>query len=123
MSGDTASPGLLGASPGPDVLVHEATYLEEHADRADTHLHSTAAGAARTAVHLGARGLALTHFSARLSDAAPSLAEAEAVLEGAMPCVTLEDGDRITVHPDGTVHHLRREDVGWQPLLLVEGRR
>ena len=123
VSGDTASPGLLGTAPGPDVLVHEATYLEEHADRADAHLHSTAAGAARTAQHLGARSLALTHFSARLSEAGPSLAEARTVLDGALPCVALGNGDRLTVHPDGTVHHLTREDVGWQPRLLVEGRR
>ncbi len=123
VSGDTASPGLLGTTPGPDILVHEATYLEEHANRADAHLHSTAAGAARTAQHLGARSLALTHFSARLSEAGPSLAEARTVLEGALPCVAMGDGDRLTVHPDGTVHHLTREDVGWQPRLLVEGRR
>ena len=123
VSGDTASPGLLGTTPGPDILVHEATYLEEHANRADAHLHSTAAGAARTAQHLGARSLALTHFSARLSEAGPSLAEARTVLEGALPCVAMGDGDRLTVHSDGTVHHLTREDVGWQPRLLVEGRR
>jgi ribonuclease Z len=104
-------------------LVHEATYLEEHADRADAHLHSTAAGAARTAHLLSARSLALTHFSARLSEAGPSLAEAQTVLDGALPCVALRDGDRLTVHPDGKVHHLIREDVGWQSRLLVEGRR
>ena len=109
--------------PGPDVLVHEATYLEEHADRAEGHLHSTAAGAARTALHLEARGLALTHFSARLADVGPSLAEAAAVLDGGVPCVALNDGDRLTVQPDGTVHHLSREDVGWESHLLVEGRR
>lgn len=123
VSGDTASPGLDSDLPGPDVLVHEATYLEEHADRAEGHLHSTAAGAARTALHLDARGLALTHFSARLADVAPSVAEAAAVLDGGVPCVALNDGDRLTVQPDGTVHHLSREDVGWDARLLVEGRR
>lgn len=123
ISGDTASPGLEGESTVPDVLVHEATYLEEHADRAANHLHSTAAGAARTAMRLGARSLALTHFSARLSDVSPSLSEAKAVLGDHAPCVALSDGDRMTVHPDGTVHHLKREDVGWDPRMLVEGRR
>ncbi|MGB1462427.1 MAG: MBL fold metallo-hydrolase [Candidatus Poseidoniaceae archaeon] len=123
VSGDTASPGLDSEQPGPDLLVHEATYLEEHADRAEAHLHSTAAGAARTALHLGARGLALTHFSARLSDVTPSLSEANAVLEAAVPCVALNDGDRLTVQTDGTVHHLSREEVGWEARLLVEGRR
>ena len=96
---------------------------EEHADRAEGHLHSTAAVAARTALHLDARGLALTHFSARLADVGPSVAEAAAVLGGSVPCVALNDGDRLTVQPDGTVHHLSREDVGWDARLLVEGRR
>ncbi len=123
VSGDTASPGLDSDRPGPDLLVHEATYLEEHADRAEGHLHSTAAGAARTALHLGSRGLALTHFSARLADVSPSVAEATAVLDGALPCVALNDGDRLTVQPDGTVHHLSRQDVGWDVRLLVESRR
>ena len=123
VSGDTASPGLDSDLPGPDVLVHEATYLEEHADRAEGHLHSTAAGAARTALHLGARGLALTHFSARLAEVGPSLGEAAAVLDGGVPCVALNDGDRLTVQPDGTVHHLSRGDIGWDAQVLVEGRR
>jgi len=123
VSGDTASPGLVDDAPSVDLLVHEATYLEEHADRAEGYLHSTAAGAARTALHLGVRSLALTHFSARLSDVGPSLAESMAVLDGQVPCVTLNDGDRLTVQSDGTVHHLKREDVGWDSRLLVEGRR
>ena len=43
VSGDTAPPAGQRFARA-DVLVHEATYLEEHADRAEGHLHSTAAG-------------------------------------------------------------------------------
>jgi ribonuclease Z len=50
---------------GADVLVTEATFLEEHADIASNHGHMTAAGAARFAKEMGVRTLILTHLSRR----------------------------------------------------------
>ena len=61
ISGDTAEQ----AADSGAILVHEATFLESHKDIANEHLHSTAAGAARTAIEWG-KHLALTHYSARL---------------------------------------------------------
>ena len=59
-----------------DLLVHEATYLSSYQALADQHLHSTAAGAARTAKKIGAKHLALTHYSARIDVVEASVHEA-----------------------------------------------
>jgi ribonuclease Z len=64
---------------GVDLLIHEATYLEELKDEAREYGHSTAAGAARVALEAGARRLLITHFSTRYPDPQPLLAEARAI--------------------------------------------
>ena len=62
-----------------DLVMHEATFTDEHAERAAQVGHSTARQAAEVARDAGAGRLLLTHFSARYSDPAPLVAEAREV--------------------------------------------
>ena len=68
ISGDTApTDAVVVVAHRADVLVHDATFLHEDADRAALTGHSTARQAAQVAADAEVRMLALTHLSARYS--------------------------------------------------------
>jgi ribonuclease Z len=80
-SGDTRPTlSVIEAARGADLLVHEATFGGDEAERAKETGHSTAAEAARVAHEAGVRRLVLTHISPRYNrDATELLAEARGV--------------------------------------------
>jgi ribonuclease Z len=66
LAGDTApSPVVLEAARDAEVLVHEATFLDEERERAQETAHSTALEAAELARDAEVSLLALTHLSNR----------------------------------------------------------
>jgi ribonuclease Z len=71
--------GLITLAKGADLLVHEATLMDELADRARRDGHSTPSQAARVAKQARVRRLILTHVSARYRDVAPMLKEARKI--------------------------------------------
>lgn len=95
-TGDTRPcKATIEAAIGADVLVHEATFSLEEADRAKETDHSTAHEAAEVARMAKARRLVLTHLSARYSrDAGPLLEEARSVFP---ETVVAKDGMEIDV--------------------------
>lgn len=83
--GDTRPcPGVEVLAKDADVLVHEATFMEDLAELAHEYYHSTAKQAAEAAVRGGVKSLFLTHFSSRYKDVEhlqPLLQEAKEVFE------------------------------------------
>ncbi|MCP5029415.1 MAG: MBL fold metallo-hydrolase [Actinomycetia bacterium] len=83
---------------GADLLLAEATYLDEHAGLAAAHGHLTAVQAARIAVEAGVRRLVLSHFSERYDDVEPFRSEAAALLADV---TVARDFDIVSFPPRG----------------------
>jgi ribonuclease Z len=75
VSGDTAEPceELRRLGHGATILVHEATFRDEHAADAAAKRHSTLGQALAAAAAMGVWRVLLTHFSARYSWHAPGV--------------------------------------------------
>ncbi|CCH54088.1 beta-lactamase domain protein [Fibrisoma limi BUZ 3] len=70
---------LIPQLQGVDLLYHEATFLEDNAQRATEVFHSTAQQAATIAARAGAGRLLIGHFSSRYKKFDPFLIEARTV--------------------------------------------
>jgi ribonuclease Z len=106
LTGDTAPSEMTAAvAHEADVLVHEATFLDEEADRARATGHSTALDAARLAAKAEVRLLALTHVSSRHT-AGAIRDEARQAFE---PTIVPRDFDRVLIPfaERGAPEHLR----------------
>jgi ribonuclease Z len=73
------SPSYLEAIKDVDLLYHEATFNQQHLERAKSTFHSTAQQAAQQAVLANCKYLLLGHFSSRYDDAHQHLLEARMV--------------------------------------------
>ena len=91
-----------------DLLVHEATFMEEDAERAAETRHSTAAQAAELAAAANVRMLALTHISPRYAGG-QMRDEARAAFENV---IVPRDFDRVEIpFPErGEPVHIRASD-------------
>ncbi|MFB6071963.1 MAG: ribonuclease Z [Halobacterium sp.] len=83
-TGDTRPhDAVVAAAEDADLLVHDATFADDAAGRADETGHSTAGQAAAVAARAGASALALTHVSSRYAgDARELKADAEDAFDG-----------------------------------------
>ncbi len=69
IAGDNDRPDLLVPYGPVDLLVHEATYLQEDFDRLERrYMHTTARELGEAAQKMGVRHLAATHFSTRYDE-------------------------------------------------------
>ena len=97
---DTAPcPQALELASGADLLIIEATYLDEHEHLARAHKHLTARQAARIAARAGAHHLVLTHISERYEHLQDQyfIDQAAQVFTG--PITAAQDLDRIDLPP------------------------
>ncbi|MDQ3644412.1 MAG: ribonuclease Z [Actinomycetota bacterium] len=108
LTGDTAPSDMtLAVAHGADLLVHEATFMEEEAARARETGHSTARAAAELAAGAGVGLLALTHLSSRYGGR-EVLDEARSAFERT---IVPRDFDRVEIpFPErGAPEHVRHE--------------
>ena len=79
---DTAyNEDLISLLKGVDLLYHEATFLEKHANLAKKTKHSTALQAAKIAAAANVKALLLGHYSSRYSEKLDFLKEASKVFD------------------------------------------
>ena len=97
-TGDTRpTAATVESADGADLLVHDATFASDNADRAARTAHATAVGAAEVANDAGAARLALVHLSSRYAgDATPIESEAAEVFQGECAFVP-DDGEAVDV--------------------------
>jgi ribonuclease Z len=111
LAGDSAPCEMTRAAAfGADLLVHEATFMEEEAERAQETRHSTARQAAEVAAGAQVGLLALTHLSPRYGGG-DVRAEARTVFERT---VVPRDFDRVVIpFPErGRPEHIRAPEAG-----------
>jgi len=96
-TGDTGpADSVVEAAEGADLLIHDATFADEAAERARETGHSTAREAAEVATRAGAERLVLTHVSPRYAgDASVLESEAREAFDGEV--VLARDGLEIAV--------------------------
>lgn len=93
-SGDTSpNEELIILARGADVLIHEATFLDELSERAEEDGHSTAAQAAEVAMKANVWRLVLTHISSRYPEQDAVLAEAKKMFENVIVASDLMEID------------------------------
>jgi ribonuclease Z len=100
-TGDTRpTDAVIDAAEDADLLVHDATFGDDHHDRAQKTAHSTAREAATVAREAGAKRLALTHLSTRYTGRGWQLEDQAAeVFDGEV--FMADDGTRVDVpYPD-----------------------
>jgi len=96
-TGDTRpTDAVAAAAEDADLLVHDATFADDWADRAKETAHSTAREAAAIADRAGAKRLALTHISTRYAgDHSPIEREAREHFDG--DAWVPDDGEKLEV--------------------------
>lgn len=91
-SGDTApNDDLIRMASGADILIHESTFLDDQAERAEEDGHTTASQAAEVAKRAGVGRLILTHISSRYPDPDVVLEEAKLVFENVIVAHDLKE--------------------------------
>ncbi|ELY98073.1 ribonuclease Z [Natrialba asiatica] len=96
-TGDTRpTAATVEVADEPDLLIHDATFAADRADRAAKTAHSTARQAAELASRAGADRLALMHLSSRYAGhTGDHLAEAREVFDG--ETFVPADGDELEI--------------------------
>ncbi|AEH35880.1 ribonuclease Z [Halopiger xanaduensis] len=100
-TGDTRpTAATLEVADEPDLLIHDATFAEDRADRAAKTAHATATQAAEIANRAGAKRLALMHISSRYAGHVEDHErEAGEVFDGDV--LVPEDGQKLEIpYPD-----------------------
>ncbi|MFC1894256.1 MBL fold metallo-hydrolase [Chloroflexota bacterium] len=114
ISGDTRpTQSIIGAAREADLLVHEATYLDKHANRAYRHGHSTVTEVANLAIKARVGALALTHIANQYSKLS-ALKEAEKIFPVVLVPSLL---DRIYIEP--VPNSAKMGTFGWGHVRMV----